>query len=168
MAAARPEDTVAERRRDRPVDGLTRPREARAAPSERAGDGSCQEDGKRANIVTVTQLAEGARCGWCHRPLVLPEGPGRPRIFCSPSHRQRAYEARRRAADLQIPVGQCIVSEQDLGRLHDRLYRLEAAVEDVTEDLTRDARLSACRQALDHLLDAAGDLVGLVVEPFRG
>jgi len=60
------------------------------------------------------------------------------------------------------------VSEQDLRQLHDRLYRLEAAVEDVTEDLARDARLAACRQAVDHLLDAAGDLVGLVVEPFRG
>ncbi len=60
------------------------------------------------------------------------------------------------------------MSEQDLRGLHDRLYRLEAAVEDVTEDLARDARTTACRQAVDHLLDAAGDLVGLVVEPFRG
>lgn len=116
----------------------------------------------------MTQLSDGVRCGWCHRQLALPEGPGRPRLFCSPSHRQRAYEARRRAAALQIPAGQCVVSEQDLSRLHDRLYRLEAAVEDVTEDLARDARPSACRQAVDHLLDAAGDLVGVVVEPFRG
>ena len=89
----------------------------------------------RPNIVTVTKSTDTPRCGWCHRPLPQFPGPGRPRRFCSASHRQRAYEARRRADSLQIPAGQVIVSEEDLRSVHDRLYRLETAVEDVEADL---------------------------------
>ncbi|HVC68019.1 MAG TPA: hypothetical protein VND44_10515 [Acidimicrobiales bacterium] len=105
------------------------------------------------------------RCGWCHRPLPPRPGAGRPRRFCSPSHRQRAYEARRRADELRVPPDQCIVSVADLGRLHDRLYRLEAAVEDVAADLAASRGAAAYRHAYEHLLDAAADLVGTVVEP---
>ena len=78
---------------------------------------------------------ESPRCGWCHRPIATRPGAGRPRLFCSPSHRQRAYEARRRADQLHVPDDQCIVSASDLARLHDRIYRLEAAVDDVRSDL---------------------------------
>jgi hypothetical protein len=59
------------------------------------------------------------------------------------------------------------VAVADLARLHDRLYRLEAAVEDVTADLAEDDSPAARKAAVAHLLDAAGDLVGLVVEPVR-
>jgi hypothetical protein len=110
---------------------------------------------------------EGARCAWCHRPLPVRPGAGRPRRFCSPAHRQRAYEARRRADELHVPADQCLVSTADLTRLHDRLYRLEAAVEDVRGDLADSPTAAECRRAVDHLLDAADDLVGVVVEPVR-
>lgn len=110
---------------------------------------------------------EQARCGWCHRPLERRPGAGRPRTFCSPAHRQRAYEARQRAEASDLPPSQCIVAVADLARLHDRLYRLEAAVEDVTADLAEDDGPGARRAAVDHLLDAAADLVGLTVEPVR-
>ncbi len=108
------------------------------------------------------------RCGWCHRPLAARPGAGRPRRFCSPSHRQRAYEARRRAAASGLAEDRCIVATADLARLHDRLYRLESAVEDVGGDLAEDSSTAAVRAALDHVLDAAGDLVGFTVEPVRG
>lgn len=94
-------------------------------------------------------------------------GPGRPRLFCSRSHRQRAYEARRRAESLQIPAGRVIVAESDLRRLHDRLYRLESAVQDVDADLAQAGSARAYREAFEHLYDAASDLVGMVVEPAR-
>jgi F0F1-type ATP synthase beta subunit len=68
---------------------------------------------------------------------------------------------------LQVPVGQAIVSEADLRLLHDRLYRLESAVEDVHADLGGKPSARAYRDALEHLLDAAQDLVGVVVEPVR-
>ena len=91
-------------------------------------------------------------------------GPG---CSAAPSHRQRAYEARRRADELHVPDDQCLVSVADLGRLHDLLYRLEAAVEDTEGDLHRASGAGAYRQAYEHLLDAARDLVGVVVEPVR-
>ena len=60
------------------------------------------------------------------------------------------------------------MSVADLARLHDRLYRLEAAVDDVRSDLAANGRAAAYRQAYEHLMDAAGDLVGTVIEPLRG
>jgi hypothetical protein len=95
------------------------------------------------------------------------EGAGRPRRFCSRSHRQRAYEARRRADSLKIPAGQVVVAEEDLRRFYDRLYRLEAAIEDVTADLGRSAGPKDYREAFEHLYESARDLVGTVVEPAR-
>ena len=115
----------------------------------------------------MTKLADTQWCGWCHRPFDQLPGSGRPRLFCSRSHRQRAYEARRRADSLKIPTGQVIVSEADLRSLHDRLYRLESAVEDVRADLNDQSGAKAYREAFEHLYDSAKDLVGMVVEPVR-
>jgi len=115
----------------------------------------------------MSDPADVVRCGWCHRPLSRRAGAGRPRLFCSPSHRQRAYEARRRADELHVPEDQCIVSAADLGRLHDRLYRLEAAVEDVRADIGASGGGQDYRMAYEHLMDAVGDLVGTVIEPVR-
>ena len=68
---------------------------------------------------------------------------------------------------MQIPVGQVIVAEDDLRRVHDRLYLLEAALEDVEADLEGKIGLTAYREAFNHLYEAAKDLVGVVVEPVR-
>lgn len=115
----------------------------------------------------MTKLAPAGRCGWCRRPLEERRGAGRPPKFCSPSHRQRAYEARRRANALRVPDGQLIVAEDDLQRLHDRLYQLESAVDDVRIDMAGRPTARACREALEHLVAAANDLVGVVLEPVR-
>jgi tetrahydromethanopterin S-methyltransferase subunit G len=66
-----------------------------------------------------------------------------------------------------IPPGQVVVSEQDLRSVHDRLYRLESAVEDVLADLAGHPGAAEYRSAVEHLLDAAQDLVGVVIEPVR-
>jgi major membrane immunogen (membrane-anchored lipoprotein) len=57
------------------------------------------------------------------------------------------------------------VAEQDLQGLHDRLYRLESAIEDVDADLGAARSARAYREAFEHLYEAARDLVGVVVEP---
>ena len=54
-----------------------------------------------------------------------------------------------------MPDDQCLVSVADLRRLHDRLYRLEAAVDDVRADLAGPAGAADYRQAYEHLMDAA-------------
>ena len=110
---------------------------------------------------------EPLRCLWCRRPVEQRVGPGRPRLFCCPSHRQRSYEARKRAGSFHLPEDQCIVGVGALQDLHDRLYQLEAAVEDVRSDLVTDRCPAAYQEALEHLLGAAEGLVGLVVEPLR-
>lgn len=129
--------------------------------------------------VTVTKSepntgADG-RCAYCRRPLEkagYDAGAGRPAKYCKRSHRQRAYEARRRAARAELPAGQVIVGQQDLDRLHDRLYALEAALDDVERDLAEiaaspsdRARGRAYEVAFAHLRAAAEDLRGVLVEP---
>lgn len=116
-------------------------------------------------FVTVTKVDDTPRCGYCRRPLPGWTGRGRPPAYCRRSHRQRAYEARRRAAALSLPEGQVVVDAADLARLHDRLYALEAALDDVARDLAGRSGGQAYRRAFEHLAAAAGDLRGLVVEP---
>ena len=60
-----------------------------------------------------------------------------------------------------------VVAVADLQALHDRLYRLEAAVEDVDGDLAERTGLAAYEEAFDHLYEAARGLVGVVIEPAR-
>jgi len=65
-----------------------------------------------------------------------------------------------------------VVASAELDRLHDRLYALEAALDDVAADLCAlraDAvarvRAATYEAALAHLRAAAEDLRGVVVEP---
>jgi hypothetical protein len=120
-----------------------------------------------ARFVTVTEPVELPRCGYCRRPLPPPARTGRPARYCRRSHRQRAYEARRRADRAELPAGEVVVAQRDLDRLHDRLYAVEAALDDIASDLAADARptVRSYRDALDHLIDAARELAGFVVEP---
>jgi hypothetical protein len=60
------------------------------------------------------------------------------------------------------------VAEADLRTLHDRLYQLESAAEDVRADLRGKPSPRAYREAIEHLLRVTEDLVGTVVEPVRG
>ena len=70
----------------------------------RAGELAISPDGEiwlfrhalRQATKTVTKSRNRKRCRWC-REFFKPAGRGRPPIYCSPSCRQRAYEARKRA-----------------------------------------------------------------------
>lgn len=129
------------------------------------------------DCVTVTQsTANGAagqaspqattrRCRWCGRPFDVVAGPGRPREYCRRSCRQRDYEARRRSAELGLGDGQLVVARAELDALHDRLYELEAAIEDVERDLaaTDPPGLADYREAIDWLLAVARPLTSLRV-----
>ena len=108
-----------------------------------------------------SELPEPAqRCAWCRRPLVVSSGPGRPRRFCQQSCRQRDYEARRRARELDLGDHELIVARHALDALRDELYVLACAVEDVERDLAATARPSSrdLQDALTWLLDAARPL----------
>ncbi|MCU1463962.1 MAG: hypothetical protein JWO37_4037 [Acidimicrobiales bacterium] len=109
-------------------------------------------------FVTVTKKE---RCLWCGRGFLPAAGPGRPRRYCRRSCRQRDYEARRRADELGIGESELVVARHALDDLYDRLYVLEAAVEDVDRDLAAGDSAKEVRAALDWLLDAARPLCGI-------
>ncbi|MDP1820679.1 MAG: hypothetical protein Q8K58_12440 [Acidimicrobiales bacterium] len=107
----------------------------------------------------MTKLPVTRRCRWCGRPIEVPPGPGRPREFCKASCRQADYVARQRSAESGISDAELIVTRAALDDLRDRLYVLEAAVQDVERDIDAAAGEQDLRDALAWLLEAARPLV---------
>lgn len=101
------------------------------------------------------------RCRWCARRFTVAPGPGRPREFCRRSCRQRDYEARRRAEEVGLSEHELVLTRQAMEELRDRLYVLEAAVEDVERDLGGSPTRADYADAVSWLLDAARPLRGL-------
>jgi hypothetical protein len=106
-----------------------------------------------------TESGQGSRCRWCGRILPPRTGPGRPREFCKPSCRQLDYQARRRAAEVGLSEHELVVARRELDDLYDRLYVLEAAIEDVDRDLADDPTPADYRDAVAWLLAAARPVV---------
>ncbi|MFQ5554360.1 MAG: hypothetical protein ACE5GC_03175 [Acidimicrobiia bacterium] len=105
-------------------------------------------------------------CDWCGEPLPGRSGPGRPRRYCRPSHRQRGYEARRLAERRGLAADEVLVSRHMWDRLRDALYRLQTAAEDVAQDvMSGRATKQEYVEALGHLSAAVGDLQDVAVEP---
>ena len=103
----------------------------------------------------MTLLAtQHARCRWCGRSYEATDGPGRPRLYCRRSCRQRDYESRHRATELGLGEHELIVTRQELNELRDRLFVLAETVKDVEHDLTDDAADDE-RRLLNVLLYAA-------------
>ena len=86
-------------------------------------------------------------------------GPGRPRAFCSQACRQKDYIARLRAQEAGLTEAELIVTRDELDALHDQLYVLEAAIDDVARDLKSSATKQDYVEALEWLLDACQPLV---------
>ncbi|MEP7201910.1 MAG: hypothetical protein ABI894_04830 [Ilumatobacteraceae bacterium] len=98
-----------------------------------------------------------SRCRWCRR--VLPEQKmGRPRVFCSQSCRQWDWVGRQRSRELQLNEDELIITKAELDRLHDELYVLACAVDDVERDLSAAGRAPGAREVeemLQWLLESA-------------
>ena len=124
-----------------------------------------------ARIRHVTEVEAGAadhgggagdaprleRCRWCGRAFAL-AARGRPRLFCRQACRQSAYVAGRRRDELGLTETELIVTRQALEDLRDRLYVLEAAVEDVERDLGEEQDERSLQDAVEWLLAAAKPL----------
>lgn len=77
------------------------------------------------------------RCAWCRR--VLPaQRTGRPRQYCSQACRQWHWVGRQRAAELSLREDELIVARAELDALHDELYVLARAVDDIGRQLSVD------------------------------
>jgi hypothetical protein len=86
-------------------------------------------------------------------------GPGRPRAFCKQSCRQADYVARQRSAEVGLGEAELIVARASLDDLRDRLYVLEAAIEDVERDRAAATGEQDLRDALEWLLAAARPVI---------
>ena len=100
------------------------------------------------------------RCRWCARRFEVTPGPGRPKEFCRRSCRQRDYEARQRAVEVGLSEDELVMTRRAMDELRDRLYVLEAAIDDVERDLAGSPTKSDYQDAVEWLLDAARPLRG--------
>jgi hypothetical protein len=102
----------------------------------------------------------GVHCRWCRRALPQRSGPGRPREFCSGRCRQWDWVARHRAAELELGENELVIVRSELDALHDELYVLACAVDDVERDLAGSAARTKqeLSDALSWLLEAARPL----------
>ena len=106
-------------------------------------------------------MTELRRCRWCRRALPERTGRGRPREFCSSRCRQWEWVARQRARELALSDGELVIAKTTLDELHDELYVLACAVDDVERDLAAAGpkpKATDLRQSLTWLLDAARPL----------
>jgi hypothetical protein len=88
-------------------------------------------------------------------------------VFCSQRCRQWDWVARQRARELDLSEHELVVARTELDALHDELYVLACAVEDVERDLDETGRRTAAelRDALDWLLAAARPLRDREISP---
>ena len=107
--------------------------------------------------VPDDQQQQRSRCRWCRRVLPV-QKMGRPRQFCSQSCRQWEWVGRQRARELQLNENELIITKAELDRLHDELFVLACAVDDVDRDLVSAGKAPGAREVkemLTWLLEAA-------------
>ena len=107
--------------------------------------------------VADDQQPRRSRCRWCRRVLPV-QKMGRPRLFCSQSCRQWDWVGRQRARELQLNEDELIVTKAELDHLHDELFVLACAVDDVDRDLASAGKApgtSEVKAMLSWLLEAA-------------
>jgi len=107
------------------------------------------------------------RCRWCRRAIGTPDGPGRPRQFCSQACRQWDWVARQRARELKLSEDQLTITRTALNDLHDALYVLACAVQDVRRDLEHNKKPTARElgEMLRWILDCADPLETIRLRP---
>ncbi|MFM7094693.1 MAG: hypothetical protein ACKOYL_09085 [Actinomycetota bacterium] len=107
------------------------------------------------------------RCRWCRRAIPTADGPGRPREFCSQACRQWDWVARQRARELKLSEDQLVMTRTELDDLHDALYVLACAVQDVRRDLEDNKKPTARElgEMLRWILDCADPLETIRLRP---
>ena len=79
-------------------------------------------------------------------------------MFCSQACRQWDWVGRQRARELQLNEDELIVTKAELDQLHDELYVLACAVDDVERDLAAAGKTPQAKEMaemLHWLVDAA-------------
>ena len=110
---------------------------------------------------------DGPRCRWCRRVLHEQSGPGRPRSYCSQPCRQWDWVARQRAREVQLSDEQLVMAREELNDVHDALYVLSCAVQDVQRDLAdiQQPNAKELRDMLQWILECAEPIGSLSLRP---
>ena len=90
---------------------------------------------------------------------------GRKRRYCRQSCRQQAYLARKLAGAHDLAPDEVVVRRDELTDLQDRVYALQAALEDVAGDLAEADGPADVRRALDWLVAQATPVAELWITP---
>ena len=109
--------------------------------------------------------SEQQRCGWCGAAFEANPGPGRPRRYCKRSHRQRHSEATTWAVQRGTGADELLVERSKVENLHDLMYILEAACDDVVADVESARGEADLRRAVADLVAAARPLRDSYLEP---
>ncbi|MCC6225230.1 MAG: hypothetical protein IT195_02335 [Microthrixaceae bacterium] len=83
---------------------------------------------------------------------------GRPKLYCRRSCRQRAYEARRRGAELGLAEHELVITLRQLDELSDQLYVLRCAIDDAGRAADGMVDLDEARRLIDWIATAAEPL----------
>lgn len=97
---------------------------------------------------------------------MVQRGRGRPRRYCRPSHRQRAYEARRLAARRGLGPDEVLVNRHSWNALRDALTQLQAVGGRIARDVAAGEMPQADYvQAVGGLNAAVAELQAIAIEP---
>ncbi|MDR7329322.1 hypothetical protein [Corynebacterium guangdongense] len=102
----------------------------------------------------MTRPRRNPACGWCGAELA-PVGRGRPRKYCSPSCRQRAYEQRHNVSGSAIPAQAVIIHPDKADALRDQLFELRCSAEDIATAVSEGADGDEVRGLAEELVALA-------------
>ena len=105
-------------------------------------------------MSSVTTRTRPQHCRWCGRELAE-NGTGRPRKYCSPSCKQRAYEQRKNLTGTGIPADAVIYSASSANLLLDELFELRCAAEDIQTAVSEGEDAASISELATELVDIA-------------
>jgi hypothetical protein len=105
------------------------------------------------------------RCAWCGERFAISAGPGRRPRYCRRSHRQRAYESRRIAAERGLAKDEVLLTMDNWRQARDALYIAEAAARDAENDLADDPTTSELLEIIRGLVQAIDAAAAVHAEP---
>ena len=98
--------------------------------------------------------------------MLAQQGRGRPRRYCRPSHRQRAYEARQKAERRGLNPNEVLLNRHTWNALRDALAQLQSVGSRVAHDLAAGEMPEAGYvEAVGRLNAAVAELQAVALEP---
>ena len=112
------------------------------------------EQGSGGGHSWASDRKKPAPCAWCGKD-VAPNATGRRRKYCGQSCRQRAYEQRAQLKGTGIDQDSIILRPSMVEGLHDQLFELRCAAEDIVTAVTEGDNPADIKELTDEMLAIA-------------